>query len=223
MTVLVADRNTPMKDAELFAVPVAAGNKIFAGSIVCANVAGFAVKGQSSPQMTYLGRAEETVDNTAGANGAKTVLIRRGKAFKYANEATDLVTQASLGRCCYIFDDQTVAATSGATNLRPDCGIVVGVDADGVWVINAALDLRPITAALTYPAIAAAGNADLTIAYPGAALGDYVALGLPAAPPAGVIYNTFVSAVGVVTVRAFNITAAAITPPVANYTVAVQK
>lgn len=223
MTALVTDRNTPMKDGELIVVPVAAAMKIFAGAIVCANAAGYAVKGAPISGLVYLGRAEETVDNSAGALGAKSISVRRGKAFKFASEATDPVTQAQLGKCCYVFDDQTVSASAGAANVRPDCGIVVGVEVDGVWVVGGALDLRPVTVSLTFPAIAAASTADLTVAYAGATVLDYVVLGLPAAPPLGVVYNAFVSAVGVVTVRATNITAAAITPPVASYTVAVQK
>ena len=221
MTALTADRNTPMRDMDLASYPIATGVKIFAGSIVCLNGNGNAVKTSLSSAYTYVGRAEETVDNTL--NLGKSILVRRNKAFKFANEPTDLVTQVSVGKCCYVFDDQTVSATAGATNLRPDCGIVIGVEADGVWVMGTALDLRPLTSLLAFPAIPALASADLTVAYAGAALFDYVVLGLPAAPPIGIIYSAFISAPGVVTVRATNITAAAITPPVANYTVAVQK
>lgn len=38
---LAADRNTPMKDAELIGVSVAANAKIFAGALVVANAAGY--------------------------------------------------------------------------------------------------------------------------------------------------------------------------------------
>lgn len=130
---LTADRNTQMKDGELIAVPVAATKKIFAGSLVAANATGYATPGAVAATLTYLGRAEETVDNTAGADGAVSVLVRRGKAFKFANSTADAVTQASLGKVCYIEDDQTVSATSD-TGARSAAGKVVGVDTDGVWV-----------------------------------------------------------------------------------------
>jgi len=129
---LTADRNTQMKDGELIAVPIAAAKKIFAGSLVAANATGYATPGAVAATLTYLGRAEETVDNT-GADGALSVLVRRGKAFKFANSATDAVTQASMGKVCYIEDDQTVSATS-ATGARSAAGIVIGVEAGGVWV-----------------------------------------------------------------------------------------
>ena len=129
---LTADRNTQMKDGELIAVPIAAAKKIFAGSLVAANATGYATPGAVAATLTYLGRAEETVDN-AGADGALSVLVRRGKAFKFANSATDAVTQASMGKVCYIEDDQTVSATSD-TGARSAAGKVIGVETDGVWV-----------------------------------------------------------------------------------------
>ena len=129
---LTADRNTQMKDGELIAVPIATAKKIFAGSLVAANATGYATPGAVAATLTYLGRSEETVDNM-GADGALSVLVRRGKAFKFANSATDAVTQASMGKVCYIEDDQTVSATS-ATGARSAAGIVIGVETDGVWV-----------------------------------------------------------------------------------------
>ncbi len=130
---LTRDRNTAMKDGEIISVPVAANAVIFAGALVVANAAGFAAPGSVATTLTYLGRAEEPCDNTGGANGAKSVQVRRGKAFYFKNHAADLVVQASLGKVCYIVDDETVALTNG-TNTRSAAGIVVGVDAGGVWV-----------------------------------------------------------------------------------------
>lgn len=134
MTALVADRNTPMKDGKLISVPLAAGVKIFAGSLVAANAAGLATPGATAATLTYLGRAEEQIDNTSGAASAKSVLVRKGEAFKFANLAADPVTQASMGKVCYIADDQTVALTNGGAT-RSAAGTVIGVEADGVWVL----------------------------------------------------------------------------------------
>lgn len=130
---LSADRNTPFKDGQEIPVPVAAGAKIYGGSIVVANATGYAAPGNTATTLTYLGRAEEQVDNTDGADGDKTIRVGRLKAFKFDNSDADPVTQASLGKPCYIVDDHTVAATNG-TNTRSAAGVVVGVDSDGVWV-----------------------------------------------------------------------------------------
>jgi hypothetical protein len=120
-------------DGELISVPVAANAVIFAGALVVATATGFAAPGSTATGLTYLGRADQSADNTGGADGDVSVLVRRKKAFRFANSGVDAVTQASLGRACYIVDDETVAATNG-TNTRSAAGLVVGLDADGVWV-----------------------------------------------------------------------------------------
>lgn len=133
MTALVQDRNTPWRDGELVVLPVAANARIFAGSLVCTNATGYVAPGAVATTLAYIGMADEFVDNTGGADGALTVRVRRYKAFKWANEASDPVTVASLGRPCFVMDNQTVAKTNG-TNTRSQAGIVLGVEPDGVWV-----------------------------------------------------------------------------------------
>ena len=130
---LTKDRHTPMMDGELIGVPMAAGAKIFAGALVVANANGYAEPGKAAANLTYLGRAERTVDNTGGADGAKTALVRRRKAFLFANHSSDLVTQAELGKTCYVVDDETVGKTD-SSGARSPAGRVLGVDAEGVWV-----------------------------------------------------------------------------------------
>lgn len=130
---LTEDRNTQMKDAELISVPMAAGVKVYAGGMAVANATGYGDKGQTALNLTYLGRWDEQVDNTGGVDGAKSGMVRRGKAFFYKNSGGDAVTQVSLGKVCYIEDDETVAATDGV-NTRSAAGVVVALDANGVWV-----------------------------------------------------------------------------------------
>lgn len=132
MPALTEDRNTPYTEGKTFGAPVAAGVRIYAGSLVVANATGYAAPGTASDAVTYLGRAEEAVDNTGEADGAKTVIIRRGAAFLWNNSATGPVTQASLGKSCYIEDDQTVSATDTG---RAPAGIVLGLEDNSVWVL----------------------------------------------------------------------------------------
>lgn len=133
MTALTQDRNTPRRDGDLFVLPVAAGAKIFAGSIVMLDE-GYAVPGAAVSSYVIAGCAEEAVDNTDGADGDVSVTVRRG-VFKFANGtgAEDKITIADIGDTCYVADDQTVATTNGMDN-RPEAGVVVGVEPDGVWV-----------------------------------------------------------------------------------------
>lgn len=130
---LSKDRHTPSQEGKLIPVPVAANAVIHAGGLTVANANGYAAPGSVATTLTYLGRAEESVDNTGGANGDKVALVRRKDAFFWKNSGTDPVTQASLGKVCYIVDDETVAATNG-TNTRSAAGVVIGLDSGGVWV-----------------------------------------------------------------------------------------
>jgi len=130
---LTEDRNTPHQEGKILNVPVAAGVICFAGGIACINAAGLATPGAVATTLTYLGRFDEAVDNTGGADGAVSVAVRRKKAFKWANSSGDAVVQASLGKVCYIADGETVSLTDGSSS-RSVAGIVIGLDADGVWV-----------------------------------------------------------------------------------------
>jgi len=133
MTALVTDRNTPLRDSKQYGLPVAASTKIFAGSLVCLNASGFLTKGAVATTLKAVGMAEESVDNSAGANGALSCKVRRG-CFKFANSsAGDLIVAADWGASCYVVDDQTVAKTNGSST-RSVAGIVRQVDSDGVWV-----------------------------------------------------------------------------------------
>lgn len=140
MAALATERNTPALGSDAvvdrLSCPIAASTKIFQGSLVGINGSGYlepAAAG-SNKQLKIIGRAKDTVDNTAGTNGAKSVEVDRG-TFKWDNSAaTDAVTQADFGRIVYAVDDHTVARTP-AFGARPPAGRVMGVDADGsVWV-----------------------------------------------------------------------------------------
>lgn len=131
MSALIRDRNTYMQDAGIIAVPAAAGVKIFAGALVAADTAGDCVPGRQATDLSYLGRAEEFVDNSAGVAGARIVLVRRLQSFKWANDGT--VTKAHLMKTAFIVDDQTISATDGG-GTRSAAGLIVKIEWDGIWV-----------------------------------------------------------------------------------------
>lgn len=98
-------------------------------------------------------------------------------------------------------------------SINPSTGTVTpGATINKILVGSASLD---------FPSIAAASQGNLTITVAGAAVGDEVIMGLPAAPVAGLVFNAFVSAANTVTVRASNITAAPIDPGAATFNVIV--
>lgn len=128
---LTADRNTPYKQTDILVIGVGAGVRIFAGSLIALSATGFAIPGKTATGLTYAGRAEESVDNTYGADGVVSVKVHRNRAFKWTNDGT--VTQARLLKPAYIVDDATVSASDG-TGTRSAAGLVVGIDSDGVWI-----------------------------------------------------------------------------------------
>lgn len=133
MAALNKDRNTPERTGDLLSLAVAGTKKIYAGALVALTAAGYATPGATSATLVGVGRAEEQVDNTNGADGDVSVRVRTG-AFRWANSAGgDEITIASIGDACYMVDDQTVAKTDGG-GTRSKAGIVADVDAQGVWV-----------------------------------------------------------------------------------------
>ncbi|MCX9038770.1 hypothetical protein NLN82_22340 [Citrobacter portucalensis] len=130
------DRNTPHRDARLGGQPVATATIIYGGHMVAANATGYAIPasaGAAASTQTVLGVSDGWVDNTTGADGDALVIIRRGRAFLLVNSTADPITQAELGKNCYVVDSVTVAKTSD-TDKRPYAGKVAGIEAGGVWV-----------------------------------------------------------------------------------------
>lgn len=134
MTAATADRDTVRRDGHKAAAPMAAGTKIFGGTLVCINAAGFATKGATSTTLKAVGAAEQMADNSAGQNGDVSVPYRRDGWFRFDNSgSTDAIALADVGTDCYMVDDSTVAKTSGS-NTRSVAGKVRDVGAAGVWI-----------------------------------------------------------------------------------------
>ena len=76
------------------------------------------------------------------------------------------------------------------------------------------LDTRILRGAadLDFGSINAGAQVDLTIAVANAAAGDIALVGFPSAPTGGIVFIAYVSAAGIVTIRASNITAAPLNP-----------
>ena len=128
---LIKDKGTLQKGGHLVALAVAAGAMIHGGAIVVVD-AGYANKATTKVGVKFAGIAEEAVDNTAGANGDKTINVRRERVFFVKNSVGDPIAQADLFNQCYLEDDETVAKTNGG-NTRSLAGRIIQVDSNGVW------------------------------------------------------------------------------------------
>ena len=132
MAALTKDRKTQRREGAINNDPVAAATTIYYGSIVVLNAAGYAAPGTTATGLTARGVAQEQVDNSAGANGDKTIDSEPGIHY-FANDGTDTITRAHIGGTAYIVDDQTVASNDG-TGTRSAAGEIKDVDSNGVWV-----------------------------------------------------------------------------------------
>jgi predicted RecA/RadA family phage recombinase len=133
MVALAQGRATRQAIDGLYELPVAAATLIYAGALVALNATGFATKGAVATTLKPFGRAESTVDNSAGAAGALNIQVRTG-IFEWVNSAAgDLIGIADVGADCFIVDDQTVAKTNGGAT-RSRAGKVVGFNGAGVLV-----------------------------------------------------------------------------------------
>lgn len=113
MAMLTVDRNTPSKTQTIrTSERVAAGAVIYNGAMVTKNAAGFAVPAEDvvgSAWRDVVGVAEESADNSLGADGAVRVKCQKG-VYGMINDGT--ITQADESNWVYVIDDQTVGRTS---------------------------------------------------------------------------------------------------------------
>lgn len=132
MTALSSDRKTPHREGMEIEYKVAAGAKIYAGSLVCLNTSGYAVPGADTSGFRFLGVAREAADNSSGANGDLLVRVGRKGVFRFSASG---MAVTDVGAAVKVADDQTVAKTTANSVV---CGAVaefvsateVGVDID---------------------------------------------------------------------------------------------
>lgn len=141
----------------LAAVKVYKGSAVFLDAGYCTNV--------PSPSAVPLGIASETVDNSGGSAGAKSVNVRLHdeiNAVWFANSASsDAIAATNRGQTAHFVDDQTVALLSTG---RAKAGIIL--DVDTVRGVLVAVKYLPVSPRLTSAAAVAFASNDIAIASP---------------------------------------------------------
>lgn len=135
MTALAAERVGVEKEITAPKFAVKGNVKIWKGSLVMID-AGYVKPGVSASAATlfFKGIALETVDNTGGADGAKTCAVElpvKGRCRLWANDGVNTVVVADRGKLAYIEDDQTVGNLSTS---KTACGRIHDVTSEGVFV-----------------------------------------------------------------------------------------
>lgn len=106
-----------------------AASKVYKGSNLAVNATGFAVPiSHSGTGYKYLGVANETLDNSTGAAGDKSVNVTKSGTFVFKAASGYTPVQADIGKEVYAVTDWEVqVATAGLTNLYK-VGTIVGVE-----------------------------------------------------------------------------------------------
>ena len=110
---------------------------IYGGATVATDASGYAVPVTVSTALKVWGVAEETVDATGLASGAKFIKVRCGAFSRDVGGSGDALTIADIGKTVYGIDDHTVGKTDGSS-ARSVVGIFLGYETDGVpfFLIN---------------------------------------------------------------------------------------
>src|SRR4030042_3477389 len=113
MAALTRDRATPYREGIEVEYLVAANTKIYAGSLVCVNAAGYAAPAADTSGYQLAGVALEQVDNSDGSDGGKNVRVRRAGVFEF--DAVS-ISQNMVGTSMYAADDHTFDDAAGPTH-----------------------------------------------------------------------------------------------------------
>lgn len=108
----------------IIVVPVKADVKINEASIIALDANGLASEAVKGAGITVIGRSEQYVDNSGGADGAVMINVKRG-AFIWNNDTTSPVEEKDVMKQCYILNSQTVTMTSEANSIA---GKVIGLE-----------------------------------------------------------------------------------------------
>jgi hypothetical protein len=160
---LTAPRARAQKTIKTVRLPIGQ-TKVFKGAGACLS-GGYAIEAAAATELSTIGVFSETVDNSAGASGAKTAEVEfpqelHGEYFANGTSG-DAVAITDIGALCYWIDDQTVSISDGSGTRSP-AGFVGGVDAQlGVLVaIQPIMNQAIATPTITSFANAAHGHTD---------------------------------------------------------------
>lgn len=117
-------------------LPMLTNIKIYKGALLVYDAAGFITNGSDTAGVKFAGIANETVDNTGGASGAKVIEVANGEV-QYPGSSLE---QADAGRLVYIgADNQTVSDGTAMTNDIPAGTMVEFTSATLAWINTLAI------------------------------------------------------------------------------------
>lgn len=114
--------------------PVSAAHLLHVGNLICINTStGMAVAGASAASLRCVGRAAQTVDNSAGSAGDLSItVLQEPAAFEIS--ASSAVTIADIGLPVYIENSKTIAKTIGSNAVA--AGVLIGISPEGMAIVD---------------------------------------------------------------------------------------
>lgn len=134
MSGLTKERVSSVREVTRDVRPLAASVKALKGGDAACNSSGYYQPATGAPSEVVVGWFYNTVDNTAGGNGAQSCDIhfsRERHLRLLDNDTGTPVTVASREQLCSQLDDHTVTGLKAGMS---DAGIVYDVTSEGVWV-----------------------------------------------------------------------------------------
>jgi len=114
-----------------FNYPIAAGVVTLIGTLAALDASNNLVLATDAANRRIAGLFAQEVDNSAGNAGDLSANVEVG-CFLLANSGTHAVTDAHVGKACWVEDNVTVASDPGTNAVV--AGIVAKVTTEGVWV-----------------------------------------------------------------------------------------
>ncbi len=103
--------------------------KVYKGSLLAINASGYLIPiAHGTANLKFAGIANETIDNSAGSAGDKSVNVTKSGSFVFKAASGFSPTVADLGKEVYASTDWEVqVSTSGLTNTYK-VGTIVGIE-----------------------------------------------------------------------------------------------
>lgn len=108
------------RDGAIIRLPVAANTRIFKGAMVQVNTSGFVLPMTAATGLKFVGIAEETVDNTGGTAGQRSISIfcQRNAVVAYPLRTGETWAATDYAAAAYADDDAVVSKTAtGRTQI----------------------------------------------------------------------------------------------------------
>lgn len=142
--------------------PVAASTKTLIGTFAAMNSSGYILGATDAANLRVVGLHLQETDNSSGSAGDLSSRVTKG-LFLVKNSQSNALTNAYIGRACFIESNDTVSSSSGTYGVV--AGIVEEVTTAGVWVwvgLPYSKGVAPVAVSITSTQNSTAAATDLT-------------------------------------------------------------